>query len=98
MGLPASDTAVMQAISRNIPTHVLKLCKDPSLPNELLAMEERQVIRSYKFGVSYLAPNQSTEDEMLQNKHGIIIFLFIYSFFFFIDLFHDITFSPSSFT
>ncbi|KAJ3410828.1 hypothetical protein HDV05_003189 [Chytridiales sp. JEL 0842] len=47
----------------------VRLCKEPNLPNELLAMEERQVIRSYKFGVAYVAPGQSTEEEMFANKH-----------------------------
>lgn len=59
---------IFNAISRNIPVVSLKLCKEPSLPNELLAMEERQVIRSYKFGVTYLAAGQSTEEQMFANK------------------------------
>lgn len=33
-------------------------------------MEERQVIRSYKFGVAYVGPGQSNEEEMLQNRMG----------------------------
>ena len=42
----------------------LQQCKSSDLPKELLGMEERQVIRSYKFGLCYLAPGQSTENEM----------------------------------
>jgi hypothetical protein len=34
-------------------------------------MEERQVIRSYKFGVGYLAKGQSTEEQMMSNKMGL---------------------------
>lgn len=30
--------------------------------------EERQVIRSYKFGLCYLAKGQSTEEEMFANQ------------------------------
>ncbi|KAJ3311815.1 hypothetical protein HDU76_003028 [Blyttiomyces sp. JEL0837] len=64
---PAIPT-LMSAISSKIPYKSLKLCKHPGLPNELLAMEERQVIRSYKFGVAYLGPGQSTEEEMFCNR------------------------------
>nr|KAJ3417897.1 hypothetical protein HK105_000622 [Polyrhizophydium stewartii] len=53
-----------------IPSHYLKFCKDPNLPNELLAMEERQVIRSYKFGVEYAAAGQTTEEQALSNTHA----------------------------
>ncbi|KAJ3117488.1 hypothetical protein HDU96_006582 [Phlyctochytrium bullatum] len=67
--IPPSPASLMQAIGAGIPHQCLKLCKDPSLPNELLAMEERQVIRSYKFGVVYMKDGQTTEDEMLQNRH-----------------------------
>ena len=47
------------------------MCRDASIPNDLLAMEERQVIRSYKFGVAYFGPDQTTEEEMFANRHGI---------------------------
>ena len=67
--------SVMYSISRNIPVPLLKLCKDAGLPNELLSMEERQVIRSYKFGVTYLAPGQSTEEEMFMNRMGRCCFM-----------------------
>jgi RAP1 GTPase activating protein 1 len=43
------------------------MVKEPNLPNELLAMEERQVIRSYKFGVGYVKPGQTTEEQMMAN-------------------------------
>lgn len=68
-GMSPSTQALMNAISKNIPYHNLRLCKAPSLPNELLAMEERQVIRSYKFGVIYIGPGQTTEEEMMRNRH-----------------------------
>jgi len=35
---------VVRAVSSNIPIDMLKQCKNPNIPNELLAMEERQVI------------------------------------------------------
>lgn len=46
------------------------MVRDANLPNELLAMEERQVIRSYKFGVTYCKKGQFTEEEMFANTHG----------------------------
>jgi len=49
---------------------MLKQCKNPNIPNELLAMEERQVIKSYKIGVAYLKNNQCTESEMFSNQFG----------------------------
>ncbi|KAJ3191431.1 hypothetical protein HK101_007706 [Irineochytrium annulatum] len=67
--LSPSAPSLMSAIGAGIPPSFLKLVKEPALANELLAMEERQVIRSYKFGVAYIAEGQSTEEEMLQNRH-----------------------------
>lgn len=72
MGPSTKD--IFAALSRNIPTKNLTLCKDSNLPNDLLAMEERQVIRSYKFGVGYLKKGQSTEEHMLSNKYGMRVF------------------------
>ncbi|KAL3894438.1 MAG: hypothetical protein SGCHY_005274, partial [Lobulomycetales sp.] len=68
-GMGPSTKDIFAALSRNIPTKNLTLCKDSNLPNDLLAMEERQVIRSYKFGVGYLKKGQSTEEHMLSNKY-----------------------------
>lgn len=64
---------VLVAASPSLPVASLKKCADTNLPNELLAMEERQVIRSYKFGLCYVAPGQSTEDEMFQNNMGMCV-------------------------
>lgn len=69
-GMAPSVNDIFSALSRNIPVNNLKLCKDTNLPNELLSMEERQVIRSYKFGVGYLMAGQSTEEHMMSNKFG----------------------------
>jgi RAP1 GTPase activating protein 1 len=76
-GLSPSIKNVFEALSNNIPAKSLKLCKELNLPNEILAMEERQVIRSYKFGVGYLTAGQTTEEHMLSNLHGIWFFLFL---------------------
>jgi RAP1 GTPase activating protein 1 len=73
IGIGPSPSIILNAISRNIPVACLTMCKDMNLPNELLSMEERQVIRSYKFGVGYVAKGQTTETEMLSNKPGISI-------------------------
>ncbi|KAJ3090340.1 hypothetical protein HK100_007475 [Physocladia obscura] len=60
---------LMSAFSSGIPARALALVKSPGLPNELLAMEERQVIRSYKFGVGYCKARQVTEADMMSNRH-----------------------------
>jgi len=68
LGLGPTLNNVIKAVSANIPIDMLKLCKNPNIPNELLAMEERQVIKSYKIGVAYLRGNQCTESEMFSNQ------------------------------
>jgi RAP1 GTPase activating protein 1 len=72
-GLGPTRDAILGVMSRNIPYPCLTLCKDPNLPNELIAMEERQVIRSYKFGVGYLKEGQKTERDMLSNRSGTFL-------------------------
>ncbi|KAJ3126478.1 hypothetical protein HK098_007460 [Nowakowskiella sp. JEL0407] len=69
LGLGAPISSIINLIDKSIPAGCLKLIKDVNLPGELLAMEERQVIRSYKFGVIYLKDGQSTEIEALSNTH-----------------------------
>ncbi|KAI9189493.1 hypothetical protein H9P43_000926 [Blastocladiella emersonii ATCC 22665] len=66
-GMPPTPTSIMRALSPQIPIQSLKLCKDVGLPNELLAMEERQVIRSYKFGLGYLRAGQNSEEHLFSN-------------------------------
>ncbi|KAI8911064.1 hypothetical protein EDD86DRAFT_189658 [Gorgonomyces haynaldii] len=68
-GLPPKTQSVFDAMGYVLPVNQIKACKDQNLPNELLAMEERQVIRSYKFGVIYCAPGQTTEAQALMNSH-----------------------------
>eukprot|EP00835_Amoeboradix_gromovi_P004333 NODE_331_length_10750_cov_0.204676.p1 type:complete len:329 gc:universal NODE_331_length_10750_cov_0.204676:9378-8392(-) len=66
-GLGPTSYSVVKASTEYVPVELMQLCKDPSLPNELLAMEERQVIRSYKFGLTHLKSNQTVEEEMFGN-------------------------------
>jgi len=67
-GLGSAMPAILQTLSSDIPAPFIKLCKNPNLPNELLTMEDRQVIRSYKFGLLYAKPGQSAEQELFNNK------------------------------
>lgn len=67
--LGPSYSSVLAHISRDIPIPCLSQCRDSNLPNDLVTLEERQVIRSYKFGVTYLRAGQSTEEESYSN-HG----------------------------
>eukprot|EP00834_Sanchytrium_tribonematis_P003266 NODE_121_length_17861_cov_0.498480.p3 type:complete len:323 gc:universal NODE_121_length_17861_cov_0.498480:14709-13741(-) len=66
-GLGPTPYAVIRACTETVPTNLLQISKDSSLPNELLSMEERQVIRSYKFGLTHIKNGQSTEEEMFGN-------------------------------
>ncbi|EPZ36240.1 Rap GTPase activating proteins domain-containing protein [Rozella allomycis CSF55] len=77
LGLLPSLADIMSSIDENFPCQTLRLCKENSIAKDLLAMEERQVkilllhdmvIRSYKFGLVYVGSNQSTEEEMFQNR------------------------------
>ncbi|KAI9137073.1 hypothetical protein BKA69DRAFT_62166 [Paraphysoderma sedebokerense] len=70
LGWGPTPMTLLKSISPSLPVNVLKVCKDGNLPNELLAMEERQVIRSYKFGLCYLRSGQRTEEEMFSNKEA----------------------------
>ena len=66
-GLGPTPFSVVKSCTNVVPVNLMQICKDPSLPNELLAMEERQVIRSYKFGLTHLKSNQTVEEEMFGN-------------------------------
>jgi len=44
--------------------------KDPALYTTLNTFEERQLVRSYKFGVLYCAAGQKDEEKMFQNVKG----------------------------
>ncbi|OAJ39451.1 hypothetical protein BDEG_23294 [Batrachochytrium dendrobatidis JEL423] len=68
-GLSPTLENIISSMGYTVPSHFLKLCKDSSLPSELLSMEERQVIRSYKFGVEYISSGQTTEEHALCNTH-----------------------------
>ena len=70
-GLGPSPKDVLLAVSPDMPADYLRQCKDPNLANELLAMEERQVIRSYKFGLLYAANGQVNEEQLFSNNFGM---------------------------
>eukprot|EP01104_Vermistella_antarctica_P013353 TRINITY_DN4020_c0_g1_i1.p1 TRINITY_DN4020_c0_g1~~TRINITY_DN4020_c0_g1_i1.p1 ORF type:complete len:504 (-),score=93.15 TRINITY_DN4020_c0_g1_i1:105-1616(-) len=53
----------------------LKLCKDGDMEEHLITMERKEIVRTYKFGVIYCAPNQTTEREMLGNPDGSRAFM-----------------------
>ncbi|KAJ1552517.1 hypothetical protein HK405_011033 [Cladochytrium tenue] len=63
VGLPQ----LLSAVSPSLPARSLRLSRDLSVPSELLAMEERQVIRSYKFGLAYIGGQQSSEADLFAN-------------------------------
>ncbi|EGG24522.1 RapGAP/RanGAP domain-containing protein [Cavenderia fasciculata] len=65
---------IIQNIAPDLSTKNIKKFKSTtavgSLEKELLNFEERQRIKSFKFGVLYCGANQSTEEEMLSNASG----------------------------
>lgn len=68
--------SILQATNYKVPERCLKRCRNKRFTKSLLEMEERQVIKSYKFGVLYAAPGQSTEWEMLRNSKSFFFFFF----------------------
>ncbi|KAK9762643.1 hypothetical protein K7432_011436 [Basidiobolus ranarum] len=65
LSLPPTINAIMKQAKPGFLNNMrLSLCKSPMLPSALLETEERQIIRSYKFGVCYIGPGQSNEDDM----------------------------------
>jgi len=65
-----SGKDILQNISPSLSTSKLKHIKDPELCNSLKTFEERQLIRSYKFGVLYCKAGQTDEEQMFSNEHG----------------------------
>jgi len=58
----------LNALLREVPVESLMLCQEGDmLEKELVELEEKQVVRSYKFGVGYVKEGQMTELEMLSN-------------------------------
>jgi hypothetical protein len=70
LGLGPPWSTIIKAMSPTIPLKQLKLCKDPNAPKKILVMDERLVIRHFKFGILYVLPHQSKEEEMFGNRHG----------------------------
>ncbi|KAG0268773.1 hypothetical protein BGZ95_002307, partial [Linnemannia exigua] len=65
----------MSQVCPSIPIQSLEPCHHRDLPRELERMEERQVIRCYKFGVVMLLPGQTLEYQGLTNTRAFMEFL-----------------------
>lgn len=65
-----STANYVKAVSPTLPTSRFKKVNKPDLPPDLLAFEEKQTIKGFKFGLLYCAPNQVREDELFANEHG----------------------------
>jgi len=48
----------------------LKFVKDPHISQDLLHLEDRLLIKNYKFGVIYCKEGQTNEEEMFSNEQG----------------------------
>ncbi|KAG9072333.1 hypothetical protein KI688_000103 [Linnemannia hyalina] len=64
---PSYHLSILSQLCPAIPIESLEPCHHRDLPRELERMEERQVIRSYKFGVVMLLPGQTLEYQGLTN-------------------------------
>ena len=62
-----STANYVKAISSTLPASRFKKVNKPDLPPDLLAFEEKQTIKGFKFGLLYCAPNQVREDELFAN-------------------------------
>ncbi|GJJ68616.1 hypothetical protein EMPS_00962 [Entomortierella parvispora] len=62
-----SHLMILGLVCPALPIDSLQVCQNPGLPQELARMEERQIIRCYKFGVYHLLPGQTTEYQGLSN-------------------------------
>lgn len=80
-GLGPPLRSIIDVTNYKISERALKRCRNRRFTKSLLEMEERQVIKSYKFGVLYAAPGQTTEWEMLRNRtYRCFIYYFRVSF------------------
>ncbi|KAI9239824.1 MAG: hypothetical protein BYD32DRAFT_459397 [Podila humilis] len=70
-----SPLSILGQICPAIPLQSLTSCTDPRLAPELERMEERQIIRCYKFGVYQLLPGQTLEHQGLANAYDFLEFL-----------------------
>jgi len=58
---------ILKALDSKLPMKLLKLSKSPTVNTKVLELEEKQVIKGFKFGILYAAPHQTKEDEMFNN-------------------------------
>jgi len=67
-GLGPAPVDILKALDSKLPIKQLKLVKEPSVADRVFSMEEKQLIKGFKFGVLYAAPSQTKEDEMFANS------------------------------
>ncbi|EFA75957.1 hypothetical protein PPL_10533 [Heterostelium album PN500] len=61
---------IVQSVAPDLPTKSIKMIKSQDIQKDLKNFEERQRVKSFKFGVLYCAANQSVEEEMFSNEFG----------------------------
>jgi len=73
-----SKGKLIQCLSKDLPelmAHVkFKEIKDDHFPTKLLHMEDRLLVKAYKFGVIYCKAGQTSEDEMFCNSDPSVYF------------------------
>jgi len=74
-GRSCSPKDVIEHICKEIDVGNLKLAQhSPKLIDDLLAIDEQGLYTSYKIGVLYCRPGQTTEEEMYNNEKGSLAF------------------------
>eukprot|EP01132_Coremiostelium_polycephalum_P005734 gene5734-7131_t len=61
---------LIQSVSQDLSCKNIKLIKNTDIQKELALFEEKQRIKSFKFGILYCAPNQFEEEDMFSNEKG----------------------------
>jgi hypothetical protein len=67
---PTTKSRLLTQIQQKyqLTAETFKEVKDPNIRNDLLHLEDRLLIRNYKFGVIYCKEGQTTDDEMFSNE------------------------------
>jgi hypothetical protein len=61
---------IVQLVNPRLVIKDVKVIRDPLLVRDLEIYENRQIIRSYKFGVLYCTHDQTAEEQMFTNQGG----------------------------
>jgi RAP1 GTPase activating protein 1 len=61
---------ILKAVRPSLNKQKIRMIKAPELVEDLQLLEERLMVKSYKFGVLFCKEGQTREEEMFSNVHG----------------------------